>query len=211
MVFLWVSDSYITCYATIQFLVRSACFIGLIDIAYLNQFSDMLSHTALLRQCTRWMLSWLSWITFVFNTLWCNLSSLTKLWCCILWKKNTGQLSLFDLCQIDVTASVLIDSKITSCNIHGCSSILRIMLFTTSILRDQQSSLGKVSLHNVIICATIFLVEPFISHNCKCEHSTISSLTTSDFAPASIDGVWLYCGFTKLLWMLLDVTPAIYV
>ena len=53
-----------------------------------------------------------------------------------------------------------------------------------------------------------YLAEPFTSQNCKCEHSTISSLATSDSTPASIDGVWLYCGSTIIL---LDKTPAIYV
>jgi len=59
-------------------------------------------------------------------------------------------------CQIGVTKSVLVDNKITSCNINGCSSLLTIMLFIRSILRDQQSSLGKISLHNVTIYAAIF-------------------------------------------------------
>ena len=82
--------------------------------------------------------------------------------------------------------------------------MLIIMLFIRSILQDQQKFTGQNIFAQCDMCATIL---SRTVHFAELQMWTFN-LAASDSTPASI---WLYCESTKLLWILLEVTPAIYV
>ena len=147
------------------------------------QLLDMLSHTTLLRQYTHWLLPWLCWITFVFNTLWCTLSTLIKLWFCIIWS-TASSLTASDstLSPIDCVWLICGSTKITV-DLIGCNNGNAFDGLPRNI-PPQELELGPLLMYNAsndaVMLLFIQLCSPWIScRTCRPIHSCYNNALVS--------------------------------